>query len=60
MELNTFISKKSDGSKVVFQPGEVEFFGGLSEDLDARLCNCTAETENTSEIEGWDQAKVLT
>jgi hypothetical protein len=54
--MNTFISNKSDGSKVDFFTGKVRL-GGLSADLEAKYCTCDEETENTSEIPDWGTAQ---
>jgi len=54
--MNTFIAKKSDGSKVEF----IEYratFGGLNPLYEAKYCNCTAETTNISEIDDWATAE---
>ena len=54
--MNTFIAKKSDGSKVDFQEGKASF-GNLNSENEAKYCDCNEETTNTSEISDWATAE---
>lgn len=53
--MNTFIARKSDGSKVDFAEGRAEC-KGLNTDYEAKYCTCDANTQNTSEIPDWATA----
>lgn len=57
--MNTFIVKKSDGSKVDFWEGKGCFNGTLNPDLEARYCECHKDTTNKSEVPDWDAAEIL-
>ena len=53
--MNTFISKKSDGSKIDFFEGKVKF-GDLNPLYEAKYCACDENTTNISEIPDWGTA----
>ena len=57
--MNTFIAKKSDGSKVDFIDGKCKL-GDLNADYEAKYCTCTKDTNNISEITDWDTASNAT
>lgn len=54
--MNTFIARKSDGSKVDFFEGRSSL-GGLNPDYEAKYCTCDENTTNTSEIADWATAE---
>lgn len=56
--MNTFIARKSDGSKVSDEPGKVQL-GNLNPEYDARFCTCDHNTSNTSEIPDWETAEAV-
>ena len=56
MVKNTFVAKKSDGSKEFFQEGKARF-GNLNPMYEAKHCTCDENTQNISEIPDWETAE---